>query len=127
MSSAVIPSPSPSTSQLRSYPRLPSDSCAPPIDNLFMLVASELIHDLEAEEDTMPILALPLTMTNLLLLNGLFHFPASGTSATMTRLHDFWTTCETGLHHEIVLHDTMHDQSLVSHPNDEDLSDSDKL
>ena len=31
-------------------------------------------------------------------------------------------------HHEkVFLHDTMHNQSLVSHPNDEDLSDSGKL
>ena len=127
MSSAVVPSPSRSTSQSRSYPRLPSDSRAPPIGNLFTLVASELIHDLETEEDATPIPALPLTTTNSLLLKDLFHFPASGTSATMTRLHDFWTTCETGLHHEIVLHDTMHNQSLVSHPDDEGLSDSGEL
>ena len=99
----------------------------PPNGNLFTPVASELIHDLEAEEDATPIPALLLTTTNSLLLKDLFHFPTSGTSATMTRLHNFWTICETCLHHEIVLHDTMHSQSLVSHPDDKDLSDSDEL
>lgn len=122
--SAAVPSPSCSTSQSRSRPGLPSDSRTQKHSSLFTPVASELIHDLEAEEGTTPIPALALMTTNSLLLKDLFHFPASGTSTTITRLQDFWTTCETGLHREVILHDTMHNESLASHVDDEDLSDS---